>query len=173
MIARNPELLFPLRGDLIASSHPDSLAPYREVLKLFGLDAAFEGVVKESITRNLLLKTDEHSIQGAMATDLDKMEGIVIRAPKDAPFITSSFPVFPVIKEIDGEKHLTSLYFPLCSEAAIIYGISGYTGIRRRSPVDASIVNKLNIAFLYSNYGEFLIAKYQEALERLLAPTGR
>lgn len=173
LIARNPEILFPLRDDLVASPCPESLAPYREVMEILGLGAAFSGVANESIVRHLLLKTDEHSLQGAMATDLDDMEGIILRASKDVPFVMSSFPVFPVIGEVDGVACLTSLYFPLCSEAAIVYGVSEYSGIRRCASVSGNVVNRLNAVLLYSGYGEFLAAKSREALKGLLAFTGR
>lgn len=171
LIVRNPEILFPLQSDLIASSRPKDLAPYWGVAKLLGLDAAFGGILKESVTRKLLLATaatDECSFQGALAADLDNMEGVVIRAPKGVPFVTASFPVFPVIGDVCGSEQLASLYFPLCSDAAIIYGASERSGIRRCVSVGADVVGRLNAACFASGYGEFLIAENEEALKASL-----
>ena len=169
MIVRNPEVIHSLRDDLIASSPPDDLAPYRSLIAALGIDIAFEGIVRESVNRKLLLETGEGSFQGAVADDLNGMEGVLVCAPEGSSFVTSSFPVFPVIAKIGGAERLASLYFPLCSNMAIIYGRGKCAGIQRRASVDAGVVSKLNVACFASDYGKFLISGSEETLKEVLA----
>lgn len=121
MLVRNPWSIHQLEtGEDVASLKNDNeLCIYNELFEQLGL-GGFDSFLKGAIKNTFLRENIEGSIPPKIAEDIRNMNFVFVKTTKE--FVTASFPLIYLIKDISEEKSVLDwLFIPITPQLAVFY----------------------------------------------------